>query len=196
MRALVAMGLLLACVSTTLADDEPETKTAATNETTAAKSKKSVQFDGETLILAFEQNGDEQSLQEFILEGQNLDKWTKLAAIRQYEKLDDPKALVQAMAKRLKETNADAPFSIMEQEDDDAVIIDFVTWPEDGSFVEFNIFKYRKRPEGGLIAEQYALRAYENSEEFLSLLRPLRERLVDVMATTGLEVSDDEDDNP
>ena len=69
------------------------------------------------------------------------------------------------------------------------MIVDFVVWPADASFVEWNVFKYAKRPEGGVVAEQYALRAYEDSEAFLKGLRPVRERLVELM-TQGLQPGD------
>ena len=42
-------------------------------------------------------------------------------------------------------------------------IIDFLVGPPDNSFVEYNVFKYAKRPAGGIIAQQYALRAYGES---------------------------------
>jgi hypothetical protein len=66
------------------------------------------------------------------------------------------------------------------------VIVDFVTWPADRAFVEFNIFKYARKPRGGLVAQQYALRDYQDTTGFLKSLRPVRERLVGLMAKEGL----------
>lgn len=176
MRTLLALAILLAVGSGIAAAEEP-----------SASEKKSVRFDDQTLLLAFEQHSADESLEEFIPAGENLEHWTHLAAIRVYQNLHDPGPLVKKMAKLLKEKNPQAPFSILENPTTGAVIIDFVTWPEDGSFAEFNIFKYSKRVGGGLLAEQYALRAYEDSQDFLKGLRPVRERLVDLMAKDGLQ---------
>jgi hypothetical protein len=69
------------------------------------------------------------------------------------------------------------------------VIVDFVVWPPDVSFVEFNVFKYSKREEGGIEAQQYAVRAYgKEGQEFLKGLKAVRERLVPLMAEDGLAV--------
>ena len=52
------------------------------------------------------------------------------------------------------------------------MIVDFVTWPADPAFVEFNIFKYTRKPGGGLVAQQYALRDYQDTTGFLRSLGP------------------------
>jgi hypothetical protein len=176
MRTLLALAMLIVAGSE-----------IARSEGLAASEKKSVRFDGQTLLMAFEQHSADESLEEFIPAGENIERWTHLAAIRQYQNLHEPGPIVKMMAKRLKEKNPQAPFSIIENPTTGAVIIDFVTWPEDGSFAEFNIFKYSKRAGGGLVAEQYALRAYEDWQTFLKGLRPVRERLVDLMAKDGLQ---------
>jgi hypothetical protein len=70
-----------------------------------------------------------------------------------------------------------------------ATMVDFVTWMPDNSFAEFNVFKYSKRQGGGLVAQQYALRAYKGITNFLKGLGPVRKRLVDLMATEGLHLN-------
>jgi hypothetical protein len=58
------------------------------------------------------------------------------------------------------------------------------------AFVEFNVWKYRRRDGGGLVAHQYALRDYRDPKEFLRGLRPVRQRLVRLMAEGGLVAGD------
>ncbi|MCE7878565.1 MAG: hypothetical protein DYH14_14870 [Betaproteobacteria bacterium PRO3] len=67
------------------------------------------------------------------------------------------------------------------------VIVDFITWPPDRAFVEFNLFRYGKRDGGGVVAQQYALRAYGDPGDFLRRLKSERPKLVDAMAKAGLE---------
>ena len=55
--------------------------------------------------------------------------------------------------------------------------------------MELNIFKYARKPGGGLVAQQYALRDYQDTTGFLRRLRPVRERLVGLMAKEGLRAA-------
>jgi hypothetical protein len=174
-RRIFVLAILALAARAVCAEDKPP------------KVGQAVQFDGETLTLAYEgeQSGD--TIKEFLPAGQKLDSWTKLAAIREYAGLDDPLALAAQTVKQLKKDYPLSPSSIIQNPKTGEVIVDFVVWPEDASFVEFNIFKYQKRPDGGLITQQYALRAYRDQEGFLKGLRPVRERLVELMAEKGLE---------
>jgi hypothetical protein len=70
------------------------------------------------------------------------------------------------------------------------VIVDFIVWPEDRAFHEFNVFRYGKRDGGGLVAHQYALRAYGgDATEFLRGLKERRPKLLDAMANEGLKAA-------
>ena len=58
----------------------------------------------------------------------------------------------------------------------------------DGSFVEYNVFQYSKRPAGGVVAQQYSLRAYgDDIATFTKDLSATRDRLLNEMADHGLE---------
>ncbi len=171
--------LISACCVHLLYADEPETSAAT----------ETVHFDGEVLGLAFEGDDPNATIKEYLPAGETLDSWTRLAAIRQFSHIEDPAAYAAATLKQLKENYPQSPSAVVEDPDSGAVVLDFVVWPEDASFVEFNVFRYEKRSGGGLISQQYALRAYgENSEPFLKDLRSLRERLVEKMAGEGLQV--------
>jgi hypothetical protein len=135
--------------------------------------RQSVWFDGGELVLAWEGENPGEVVREFIPAGQNLDSWTKLASIRAISSSDDPKLLAGALVPRLKEQNPLSPSAIIENPGTGAVIVDFVVWPADASFVEFNVFKYEKRAGGGVEAQQYALRSYDKQEEFLKGLPPV-----------------------
>ena len=168
---------------------------AARSEDPTAEKKESISFDGLTLVLAYEGSNPGSKIKEFIPDGETLEHWTHLAGIFEYPDLHDPLALVQEVDKLLKEKNPLARSAILENEKTGDVIIDFITWPEDGSFVEFNVFKYFKNGNKGVTAWQYAVREYKDQIPFLEELRPLRERLVAEMAETGLVVTQAKDDD-
>lgn len=177
MRQLVVAFVVLACVVNVVRAENPD----------SPQKVETLRFDGQTLELAFEGNDPGATIKEFIPAGETLDTWTKLAAIREFDNLDDPAAYGVATVEELKKKYPLSPSSLIENPKTGGVIVDFVVWPEDASFAEFNVFLYEKRPGGGLISQQYALRAYgDDSVEFLKNLRPLRERLVELMAKDGL----------
>ena len=155
----------------------------AEEKTTAADS---VEFDGQRLVFAFESNNPGEHFKEYIPQGENLDSWTKLAAIREYSKIDDPKQLAERMAQLLKKQNPDAQSAIAGNPKTGAVVLDFVTWPPDHSFVEFNVFKIEKQEPHGIVAEQYAVRDYKDVIAFLKNLKPLRTKLRTAMIEDGL----------
>jgi hypothetical protein len=179
MRHIVALCLLFVGIgSTAIAGDEPN-----------SPAKETVEFDGQKLELAFTGDDVEATIKEFVPQGERLDSWTKLAAIREFENLDNPVEYGIATIEQLKKQYPKSPSSIKEDPNTGAVILDFVVWPEDGSFVEFNVFRLEKRAGGGLTSQQYAVRAYgDAAEPFLKDLAPVRERLVDQMASQGLQL--------
>jgi hypothetical protein len=151
--------------------------------------KETVEFDGQTLLLAFDTKNDDESLKEYIPRGEKLESWTKLASLHEYSKLNDPKATVDALVRLLKQQNPRAPVAVITNAKTGDMIVDFVTWPQDASFCEFNVFRYSKKPGGGLVAQQYALREYKDQEGFLKGLKPVRQRLVRLMSEEGIKVN-------
>jgi hypothetical protein len=145
-----------------------------------------VSFDGQMLPLAWQ--ASDKRIREYLPEGQKLDSWTSLASIREYPGIDDHRAVVGNLVRQLKQRTPPAPVGLIENPTTGEVIVDFVVWPDDGAFVEFNLFKYGAREEGGIVAQQYALRAYgDKAEEFLRGLKPVRQRLISEMAASGLK---------
>lgn len=159
----------------------------ALSEEPAAKKKEVVRFDGQTLTLAWEGNNPDESVKEYIPEGEKLESWKKLASIREYPKSNDPKALATELVQTLKKQNPNAPSSMIENPKTGEVMVDFITMPPNNSFVEFNVFKYGPKPGGGVVAQQYALREYKDITTFLKGMKPVRERLLELMVTTGLQ---------
>jgi len=149
--------------------------------------KPTVTFDGTTFLLASSTDNPTGLLKEYLPDGQDLESWTKLAALHEYPNVNDPRAMAENVVRVLKQRNPAAQSAMIQNPKTGEVILDFVTWPADSAFVEFNIFRYSRKPGGGLIAQQYALREYKNQSEFLTNLKTLRPRLVELMAKNGLQ---------
>ncbi|MEX1117224.1 MAG: hypothetical protein WEB60_00380 [Terrimicrobiaceae bacterium] len=152
-----------------------------------AKAQSAVVFDDTKFFQVFHKADDTQSMTEFLPEGQDLKSWSRLTSIRIFPKLTEPRTAAAGLLRAVRENNPDAKSILVENPKTGDVIIDFITWPRDQSFVEFNIFRYSKKG-GGLQMEQYAQRAYGNDvREFLIKLKTERQRLVNVMAKRGLK---------
>lgn len=164
-------------------------KNAASDETTPTEQ---ITFDGQKLKLAFDADAQGDTIKEYIPDGEKLDKWTKLASIREYPKLNDAHELAAAVVHEVEGKNLKADAHLKQNEETGETVIDFIVWPEDKSFAEFNVFKFHKNEDGGITSEQYAVREYKEPEKFVEELAPLRERLIEQMTADGLQKSDDD----
>lgn len=143
---------------------------------------KTMTFDGIKFTKAFSDTASSGPLTEYLPKGQSLESWTKLMGIYEFPKLKDPTSAAVKLATTLKEINPQAQSQVLENPDAGIAMVDFVTWPKDSAFVEFNIWKYRKSSAGGLLAIQYAERAYTDQEGFLKKLATRRATLIAAMA--------------
>ena len=146
-------------------------------------------FDGKRLVRAADGTTPVERWREFIPEGESLERWTRLASIREYPTHADVKPFAGELLRALKRSYPDAPSSILENPTTGEVMVDFIVWPQDRAFTEFNLFRYRKREGGGVVAQQYALRVYGDATAFLRGLKAERTRLLDVMAKEGLRAA-------
>jgi hypothetical protein len=62
-------------------------------------------FDGQILVLAWQGGAPGETAREYIPPGEKLESWTKLASIREYPKLDDPRAVAANLVRALKQQN-------------------------------------------------------------------------------------------
>ncbi len=152
-----------------------------------AHAQSAVVFDGTKFLQAFHKADETQTTTEFLPDGETLKSWNRLTSIRSFPKLTEPRTAAAGLLRAVRENNPDAKSIMVENPKNGDVVIDFITWPRDQSFVEFNIFRYTKK-SGGLLMEQYSQRAYgDDVREFLIKLKSERQRLVNLMAKSGLK---------
>lgn len=94
-------------------------------------------------------NGDK--LIEYVREGESFEKWTKLIGYR-YQQLpglgNDPVKYATFMAQMVKRANPQANSQIIKNEQSNEAVLDFLTWPRDAQFMEFNVFRFWKSKDG------------------------------------------------
>jgi hypothetical protein len=160
---------------------------AAGNAAESTTAPKSLLFDNQTLDLAWQGGTKDAPIYDYIPTGETLDHWTHLASIREYHSLDNVKQLAENTIEMVKQSYPGAPWQSVDNPNGNETIIDFLVSAPDDSFVEYNVFKYAKREAGGIVAQQYALRAYGDDKSFLKDLSATRDRLINEMADHGLQ---------
>jgi hypothetical protein len=181
----VYLGMLLVACDPASAKDAN-----AANDSNNAPPK-SLEFDNQTLNLAWSGGEPGSLIREYIPAGETLEHWTHLASIREYtgpafSAPDGPAELATETLKTTRELYPNTPAAQLENPTNGDTIIYFCAWPDDQSYLEYNVFKYAKRPAGGIVAWQYALRVYGDATEFTKKLPELSDHLVNEMAEKGL----------
>ena len=147
-------------------------------------------FDGKTFVRVSMTPTKTGFMEEYLPVGQGLSHWTAMASIHHLTTaVADPVAATHAVADAVRHTNPDAQILLMNNAATGNALIDFVTWPVGGTgnppFFEYDICKYRKAADGGLVAFQYVQRAYGADEQpFVQNLKVERQRLLPLMGTT------------
>jgi hypothetical protein len=139
-----------------------------------------LQFDGETFVKRFTSNTPEIRLVEYVRENETLENWTKLVAVRNFTKLNDPKRAAAGLGLLAKQRNPLANFQVLVKDDDESQAqVDFITWPKDSAYMEFNIHRYMKVERyPGLISYQFAYRLRDMSPEPVEKFKKDRHRWI------------------
>lgn len=124
---------------------------------------------------------------EFVRASETFDKWTKLVGYY-YQPFprfgNDPKKIAAGMAQAVKAANPQAQFRVVVNEQSNEAIIDFLTWPADGKYMEFNVFRYVKSADGNAVVSlQLAYRFTEGSSDAVKNLKKVRDAWINQAAS-------------
>lgn len=147
--------------------------------------KPTFEFQDETYELAFAQSNQFEAINEYIPEGETLEDWSSLIAVRLYNGRRDYRELAGRLVQALNQKNPLARAAIHSSSDGKRTMVDFITWDLDAEITEFNVFIYQIGPDGNsVLAQQYAERV-EGKEEGLEFMRELKERRLKLLAEVG-----------
>lgn len=151
-------------------------------------SPKNVEFDGKTYQLAHREEKNGGFLEEYVVSGETIDRWTTLIAIRYFagEKMS-PETAVRNKAAWREQNYPDGSHAIYIQNKGASAMIDFLIYAYEPKVIhEFNIEKYMTSPKG-LISYQFAYRGYGELNDpqnfFAKTLKSKRKHWVDLMST-------------
>ena len=119
---------------------------------------------------------DEGSIEEYTIEGESLDNWTHLFAIRKFHNIESTKSYIMNMGSIYKESFPHMQFAYGQAGDSDEWWIDYITYKKKkmfmkkkDKFTEWDFFTARNNPKGGIIVYQYARREFHKKSPSESL---------------------------
>lgn len=161
---------------------------------TAGAQTNPITFDGEAFTKKFvgkPPGGDR--LVEYVREAESFERWTKLIGFRyqQMPRIDnDPMKIAPAMAQFVKAANPQAQTRVIANKEKGEALIDFLTWPPDGTYLEFNIFRYARSLDGNaVVSVQFAYRFTDRSSESVERFKQLRQSWINQAAAFDMAIS-------
>lgn len=151
----------------------------------AAEPAPQLQFRGQTFELAFAQASEVAAINEYVPQGETLERWNTLLAVRTFAGRRDFQPMAGNLVKTLQQQNPLARFAIFTSEDGRRTMVDFVTWDLNAEITEFNVFLYQLGPDGNsVVSQQYAERVYGKAAG-AEFLRQLKDRRMKLLAAVG-----------
>lgn len=138
-----------------------------------------VSIDGEAFTNKFVGNPpNDDKLVEFIRKEETFKNWTKLVGYR-YQHMpqieNDPRKAALGLEHIVKRTNPKARARVITNKQRSEAIIDFLTWPKDGKYMEFNVFRYVKSTDGkAVVSLQLAYRFTDASPAGIEKFKKVR----------------------
>lgn len=119
---------------------------------------------GKTKFVLKSKEGDnEQTIEEYIPEGQNFDNYKDLFAIRTSRNVTDPKKFRDAFAQNLTTKYKNKSVTIFDNKETGGYYLFFSVIDPGNTFVEYNGFKYMKNDQGeGIKNFQFVVRDYDD----------------------------------
>ena len=157
--------------------------------------KEAIRLEGETYYLAFTESNEDGSLKEFLLQGETLETWTRMVAVRNFRKIKSPKHYIESMAQNYRAKYPHMQFAVFEKKETKAWAIDCIAYPlgQDSGHVEWNYFQAgRVKGTKGIVVNQYVERKpYEGSLEPVFKawnLRDYRTKMLGILMPAEFEI--------
>jgi len=118
-------------------------------------------FDGETYVRKHsEKQSSGDRMVQFVREPETLENWTRAIGYYRFAAMgDDPARAARELRENVRAANPDAQSRLVVDPAAVEATVDFLTWPPDGRYMEFSVFRYARSADGrALVAFQFACR--------------------------------------
>lgn len=129
-----------------------------------------ITFQGIEMRKAFQDAKDGTFIVEYLPEGETLDNWVSMFAVRR-EAVDAlPVEKAKGVAIHLKKINPQFRSQVVVNKTTGVAGIDFLVWPENDAYGEFNSWKYMQGEPGWLYSFQFGRRGYTDTKSWDELV--------------------------
>ncbi|MBP6865851.1 MAG: hypothetical protein KBC32_11375 [Candidatus Didemnitutus sp.] len=133
------------------------------------------------LVRAYAPAESESQLREYLPEGENLERWNRLASVRVFAKEKNPQKYLERVADMVRKSSPAARAEFFRNEQKKETVLDFITFAPPGApehFAEWNMMRAKYVKGTGLVVYQYALRLYVIDDDSISVLTSERRKMM------------------
>jgi hypothetical protein len=146
-------------------------------------------FLDENYVCRFVAGNEQEKLAEYTLVDESIDDWKKLVAVRHYPLAEAaPADAAREIVKALNQAQPAAKHQLLVKEDGTEALLDFLIWPQDASYVEFNVFRLIQTEDEGLVSYQFAFRFKDTSPESIEKFKKARQLWLEEMREVEWDV--------
>ena len=133
------------------------------------------------LYQAYAPSDSKAQLREYLPLGENFEHWNRLASVRVFKDLKNPKAYLLTAAAGVTKSHPAARYQFLVNDKTKELILDFMTFPPDSTkerFAEWNLMRAKVVEGVGLVVYQYAMRVYVIGKETGPIITAERKKMV------------------
>lgn len=107
-------------------------------------------------------------LREYVPAGQTLDDWERLASVRIFKDLKDPRAYLDKLGNQVVHSHPAARAQLLQSDDRKGYVLDFMMFPPDSTrpfYAEWSLARAAYVEGKGLVVYQYSVRIYKVGPE-------------------------------
>jgi len=142
---------------------------------------------GNIFYPAYTNSSSKGFLKEYLIHNETLDDWTKLFSIREFNKMDSPKAYIARLGDAYHKKLPWMKYATASQESKNRWFVDFIMYePKGPKFMEWNFFRAETNASGGIFVYQYAERVkYKKSISEIDgdVFTKMREKMLPFLMT-------------
>jgi hypothetical protein len=132
------------------------------------------------LFRAYAPEDSKVDLREYLPEGEALTHWNRLASVRVFKDLKDPKQYLSNVASAVKKSHPSANYRLLQDDKSKELVLDFLTFAPESApqhFAEWNLMRAKYVKRKGLIVYQYAMRLYVVDDASIGILTSERKKM-------------------
>lgn len=151
------------------------------------------------LLRAYAPESSQVDLREYLPAGETFDHWTRLASVRVFKDLEDPKEYLANVAAAVTKSSPAARYQFLQNHKTKEYILDFMTFAPDSEpvhFAEWNLMRARYVKKKGLVVYQYAMRFYDFGESTGAVIRAERNKMMQPFDEATFEEKEEPNQTP